>query len=143
MVRPIEEEKDLQNLQYLPDNQFRKEFLEQAKIFRNKVMKKTKPKRFRNKILSGAMLVELVQSILDSINSGSIPVIENSWKYIMKNECIKNSKELIVKFINEINKYKEENKNNSDFLKNVKKHTQKLADTYIKDFLNSHLFDDD
>ena len=143
MVRPIEKEQDLQNLQNLPDNQFRKEFLEQSKIFRNKVMKKTKPKRFRNKILTGAMLVELVQSILDSINSGSIPVIENSWKYIMKNECIKNSKELINKFINEINKYKDENKKKPDFLKNVKKFTQKLADTYIKDFLNNNLLDDE
>ena len=143
MVRPIEEERDLQNLQNLPDNQFRKEFLEQSKIFRNKVMKKTKPKRFNNKILSGAMLVELVQSILDSINSGSIPIIENSWKYIMKNECIKNSKELMNKFINEINKYKDQNKNKPDFLKNVKKYTKNLADTYIKDFLNNNLLDDE
>ena len=143
MVRPIEEERDLQNLQNLPDNQFRKEFLEQSKIFRNKVMKKTKPKRFNNKILSGAMLVELVQSILDSINSGSIPIIENSWKYIMKNECIKNSKDLMNKFINEINKYKDQNKNKPDFLKNVKKYTKKLADTYIKDFLNNNLLDDE
>ena len=143
MVRPIEEERDLQNLQNLPDNQFRKEFLEQSKIFRNKVMKKTKPKRFNNKILSGAMLVELVQSILDSINSGSIPIIENSWKYIMKNECIKNSKELMNKFISEINKYKDQNKNKPDFLKNVKKYTKKLADTYIKDFLNNNLLDDE
>ena len=143
MVRPIEEERDLQNLQNLPDNQFRKEFLEQSKIFRNKVMKKTKPKRFNNKILSGAMLVELVQSILDSINSGSIPIIENSWKYIMKNECIKNSKELMNKFINEINKYKDQNKNKPDFLKNVKKYTKKLAENYIKDFLNNNLLDDE
>ena len=143
MVRPIEEEKDLQNLQNLPDNQFRKEFLEQAKIFRNKVMKKTKPKRFRNKLLTGSMLVELVQSILDSINSGSIPVIENSWKYIMKNECIKNSKELINKFITDIYKYKDENKKKPDFLKNVKKYAKKLADNYIKDFLNNNLLDDE
>ena len=143
MVRPIEEEKDLQNLQNLPDNQFRKEFLEQSKIFRNKVMKKTKPKRFRNKLLSGAMLVELVQSILDSINSGGIPIIENSWKYIMKNECIKNSKELINKFIKEINKYKDENKNKPDFLKNVKKYVKKLADSYIKEFLNNNMLDDE
>lgn len=89
------------------------------------------------------MLVELVQSILDSINSGSIPIIENSWKYIMKNECIKNSKELMNKFINEINKYKDQNKNKPDFLKNVKKYTKKLADTYIKDFLNNNLLDDE
>ena len=143
MVRPIEKENDLQNLQNLPDNQFRREFLEQSKIFRNKVMKKTKPKRFRNKILTGSMLVELVQSILDSINSGAIPVIENSWKYIMKNECIKNSKELIKRFITEINKYKDENKNKPDFLKNVKKYVKKLSETYIKDFLNNNLLDDE
>ena len=143
MVRPIEKENDLQNLQNLPDNQFRREFLEQAKIFRNKVMKKTKPKRFRNKILTGSMLVELVQSILDSINTGAIPVIENSWKYIMKNECIKNSKELINRYIKEINKYKDENKNKPDFLKNVKKYVKKLADTYIKGFLKNNLLDDE
>jgi hypothetical protein len=91
MVRPTENEQDLQNLQNLPDNKFRKEFLEQSKIFRNKVMKKTKPKRLNGKVLTGAMLVEFVQSVLDSINSGGIPVIEDSWRYIMKNECIKNT----------------------------------------------------
>ena len=143
MVRPTEDEQDLQNLQLLPDKKFRKEFLEQSKIFRNKVLKKTKPKKLNGKLLSGAMLVEFVQSILDSINSGGIPVIENSWKYIMKNECIKNSKELINKFITEINQYKDENKNKKDFLKNIKKYTKNLADKYIKDFLNNNLIDDE
>ena len=44
MVRPVEKEEDLQNLQNLPNDKLRKEFLEQSKIFRNKIMKKTKPK---------------------------------------------------------------------------------------------------
>ena len=143
MVRPTEDEQDLQNLQLLPDKKFRKEFLEQSKIFRNKVLKKTKPKKLNGKLLSGAMLVEFIQSILDSINSGGIPVIENSWKYIMKNECIKSSKKLINKFIKEINQYKEENKNKKDFLKNIKKYTKNLADKYIKDFLNNNIIDDE
>ena len=115
MVRPVEKESDLQNLQNLPDYRLRKEFVEQAKIFRNKVMKKIKPKTFRKKVLSGYMLIELIQSILDSINGGSIPVIENSWKYVLQNECIKNSKEVINKFVAEINKYRQENKNKKDF----------------------------
>ena len=40
------------------------------------------------------MLVELVQSVLDSINSGGIPVIENSWKIMIwpKKQIIKLSK---------------------------------------------------
>ena len=115
MVRPTENEDDLQNLQNLPDSKFRHEFLEQSKIFRNKVMKKTKPKRLNGKVLTGAMLVEFVQSVLDSINAGAIPVIEDSWRYIMKNECIKNTKELLNKFILEINQYKDENKNKKTF----------------------------
>ena len=143
MVRPVEKESDLQNLQNLPDYQLRKEFLDQAKIFRNKVMKKIKPKTFRKKILSGSMLVELVQSILDSINGGSIPVIENSWKYVLQNECIKNSKETINKFVNEINKYRKENKNKKDFFKNVKKYTKKLSQIYINNFVKNSMLDED
>ena len=143
MVRPVEKESDLQNLQNLPDYQLRKEFLEQAKIFRNKVMKKIKPKTFRKKLLSGSMLIELVQSILDSINGGSIPVIENSWKYVLQNECIKNSKEMINKYVIEINKYRQENKNKSDFFQNVKKYTKKLAQNYINNFVKNSMLDDD
>ena len=143
MVRPVEKESDLQNLQNLPDYQLRKEFVEQAKIFRNKVMKKTKPKTFRKKVLNGSMLVELVQSILDSINGGSIPVIENSWKYVLQNECMKNSKEMINKFVNEINKYRQDNKNKPDFFKNVKKYTKKLQQNYINEFIKNSMLDED
>ena len=143
MVRPVEKESDLQNLQNLPDYQLRKEFVEQAKIFRNKVMKKIKPKTFRKKALSGSMLVELVQSILDSINGGSIPIIENSWKYVLQNECFKNSKEVINKFVNEINKFRQENKNKKDFFKNAKKHTKKISQNYINDFIKNSMLDED
>ena len=52
-------------------------------------------------------MAELVKTIIDSINSNSTPVIENSVKFIIRNECFKNSKELINKFINEINQYKD------------------------------------
>ena len=143
MVRPVEKEKDLQNLQNLPDYQLRKEFLEQAKIFRNKVMKKIKPKTFKKRLLNGSMLVELVQNILDSINGGSIPVIENSWKYVLQNECIKNSKETVNKFVVEINKYRQENKNKTDYFKNVKKYSKNLAQKYINTFVKNSMLDDD
>ena len=143
MVRPTEDEQDLQNLQNLPDNKFRKEFLEQSKIFRNKVMKKTKPKRLNGRVLTGSMLVEFVQNVLDAINAGAIPVIEDSWRYIMKNECIKNTKELVNKFLLEINQYKDQNKNKKYFLQNIKKYTKNLADKNIKEFMNNNLIDDE
>ena len=73
------------------------------------------------------MLVELVQSILDAINTGSIPVIENSWKYVMQNECIKNGNEIIKKFLKDIGDYREKNKNKADFSISVKKYSRKMA----------------
>ena len=143
MVRPVEKESDLQNLQNLPDEKLRKEFLEQSKIFRNKVFKKTKPKTFNKKPLTGAMLIELIQSILDSINKGSIPVIENTWKYMLQNEFIKSSKDLINRFVNEIKKNREDNKNNDDFMKNIKIYSRSVAQNYIKDFLKNNALDED
>ena len=143
MVRPVEKEADLQNLQNLPDDKLRKEFLNQSKIFRNKVFKKTKPKSFNKKLISGSMLIELLQSIIDSINKGSVPVIENSWKYVLQNEFIKDSKDLINKFVNEIKKSREDNKNNIEFMKNIKKYSRTKAQHYLNDFFKNHILDED
>ena len=143
MVRPVEKESDLQNMQQLPDEQLRKEFVQQAKIFRNKVTKKTKPKVFMKKNLSGAMLVELVQSVLDAINGGNIPVIENSWKYVIENECIKHSNDAIKNFIDEIEKFKNENCTKKNYAKEIKSYMKKLSDKYIDTFSKNGLFDED
>ena len=97
MVRPVENEIDLQNLQTLDDSEIRKEFLEQAETLRNKVFKKVKPKVFNNKILSGSMLTELLESILDSINKGAVPIIENSWKYVLHNQSFKHMNNILEK----------------------------------------------
>ena len=143
MVRPVEEEKNLQKLQYLPDEQLRVEFLEQAKNFRNKVFKKIKPKTFHGQLITGSMLVELVQSILDSINGGGIPVIENSWKYVMKNECVNKGKELIEMFVKELKEYRDKNKTKEDFYINIKNDIYNISQKYINKFMNSNILDDE
>ena len=143
MVRPVEKEEDLQNLQNLPDERLRKEFLEQSRIFRNKVLKKTKPKMFNKMPLSGEMLIGLIQSILDSINTGSIPVIENSWRYVLQTEFIKNSKNLVDKFLEEISKYRKDNINDMNAMKNIKNYSRNLAQKYINDFLQKNVLDED
>ena len=143
MVRPVEKEEDLQNLQNLPDDKLRKEFLEQSKIFRNKVMKKTKPKTFNRMPLSGEMLIGLIQSILDSINIGNIPVIENSWKYVLQTEFIKSSKGLVDKFVEEIKKYRENNKNNMTVMKNIKNYSRNLSQKYINEYIQSNVLDEE
>ena len=143
MVRPVEKEKDLQNLQNLPDSELRKEFLIQAKEFRKKVFNITNPKSFHKKLLSGSMLVELVQNILDSINAGCIPIIENTWKYVIQNECIKNTENILENFKKEIREYREKNKDAPDLAKNVKNFTKNLYNKYVDEFKNNDLIDDE
>ena len=143
LVRPIENEKDLQNLEYLPDDELRSEFLEQAQLFRDKVMNITTPKTFHKKLLSGAMLIELVENILDTINSGSIPIIENSWKYVIQNDAIKSTENYLNQFSKEIREFREKNKNSKDFDKKMKEYTKNLTNKYINELNNNELYDDD
>ena len=143
MVRPVENEKDLQNLEYLSDQDLRTEFLEQAQIFRDKIMNITTPKTFHKKLLSGAMLLELIENILDTINSGSIPIIENSWKYVIQNEAIKTTDYFFNQFSKEIRDFREKNKNKKDFDKKMKNYTKDLTNKYLNELNNNELFDDD
>ena len=143
MVRPVEKEDELQNLQNLPDDMLRKEFLIQAQNFRKKVYDLALPKTFHKRALNGSMLIELIQNILDSINSGAIPVIENTWKYVVQSECIKNTQNLTDKFYEEIKNFRELNKNDKNFGKNVKNFTKNLYKKYVKDFLNNDLIDEE
>ena len=143
LVRPVEDEKNLQNLQELSDDDLRSEFLEPANNFRNKVYKKLKPKVFHGQFISGTMLLELVQSILDSINNGGIPIIENSWKYIMKRECVKKVKELVENFAKELHEHRDKNKNKNDFYINIKNDILLIEQKYLKFFYNNNLLDDE
>jgi len=59
MVRPVEEERELQNLQQLADDQMRSEFLVQVQALRQKIYKKVKPKTLNSKYITGEMLLEL------------------------------------------------------------------------------------
>ena len=52
LVRPVEDEKKLQILQDLSDDELRSEFLEQALNFRNNIYKKVKSKVFHGQFIS-------------------------------------------------------------------------------------------
>ncbi len=84
LVRPVETEAQLQSLFLLPDQELRKEFLEQAANLRSKILKKVKPKRIKGKVLDGESLLELAQSYVEVINKGTLPNFESSYKLIMR-----------------------------------------------------------
>ena len=68
-------------------------------------------------------------------------MIENSWKYVMKNECVKKGKELIEMFAKELREYRDKNKNKIDFYIIIKKDTLLISQKYINEFNNSNSLD--
>jgi hypothetical protein len=57
LVRPVETETELQQLDTLDESELRPEFVEQIKALRKKIFKKVKPKNIHNKTLNGPMLI--------------------------------------------------------------------------------------
>ena len=80
------------------------------------------------------MLIDLLESIINSINNGAIPVIENSWKYITDNECIKNIKIFVEKYSQNIINFQKEKMETENFFEELNKYnentTKKLIDEY-------------
>ena len=144
MVRPVENENDLQNLMNLPESKIRPEFIKQSAMLRNKIYMKIRPKTFNGKILSGQMLVDLLESVVNAINEGAIPVIENSWNYIASNELLKNIKENTEYFKRIILEYQKENLTRPDFFNELQKYSQTLIEEIINKFKeeNEKRFDD-
>ncbi len=90
------------------------------KYLKDKIYKETQPKRINGKKMNGSALAQFIMEIVNSINSGVIPNINNSWdKVVMddidsfKNKSINSFRENIKKFNdadivkNEQNKLKE------------------------------------
>lgn len=95
LVRPCENEKDLQNLNKLPDEFIRKEFLAQAKSLRSKIFKKVKAKSLNNMFINGDQFVQLCKTYIEAINNDKVPNIQNAWSYICKQEAQKAAEESI------------------------------------------------
>ena len=144
MVRPVESESELQKLMTLSDNKIRPEFLRQCEMLRNKIYMKIKPKTFNGQILSGQMLTNLLKSIIEAINEGAIPVIENSWKYITNNECLKIIKENVEYFKQLIIDYQKRNISNDNFFNDLQEFSQSMIEEIVNKFKdeNSKRFED-
>ena len=134
MVRPVENESELQKLMTLSDNKIRPEFLRQCEMLRNKIYMKIKPKTFNGKILSGQMLINLLRSIIEAINEGAIPVIENSWKYITNNECMKLIRENVEYFKKLILEYQKNNLTNNNFFSDLQEFSQNMIEEIVNKF---------
>jgi hypothetical protein len=103
MVRPTEQEKDLQNLQKMSDDEMRPEFVTQMNYLRNRIFKRVKPKLLNGRPITGESLLELCHVYVQSINQGSVPCIESAWSYVCKNECQRALLQVVSDYKNQIN----------------------------------------
>lgn len=95
LVRPLTNEDNLQNLERMELSKLRPEFSEQVLSLRKKVLHKVKPKTLKGQVLNGEMFCNMMSSYVKAINNGAVPVIENAWSFICKNECYKAMKNAI------------------------------------------------
>ncbi|EAY99022.1 hypothetical protein OsI_20980 [Oryza sativa Indica Group] len=87
LVRPVNNEKDLQRLDQLPLNNFRPEFRSGLDALTKFVFDRTRPKQLGASTLTGPVLAGLTQSFLDAINTGAVPTISSSWQSVEEAEC--------------------------------------------------------
>lgn len=59
MIRPVNNEAELQNLSQKNMTELRSEFQEQVKVLRRKVLGRIKPKTLHGKLLTGAIIMSL------------------------------------------------------------------------------------
>lgn len=86
LVRPLENEREMQKLEEVPDSSLRGEFLEQCSLLRKKIFKKLRPKTIQGQAVTGPMLVQLCKAYIEAINNGKVPNVESAWSYLCKKE---------------------------------------------------------
>lgn len=87
MVRPVNDESELRNIQHLRDEQIRPDFLNSLHSIRNKIYKNCTQKVINGIGMNTNMLVQYLKQFVEAFNSGRMPVIQTAWKSLMESEC--------------------------------------------------------
>ncbi|GKV36776.1 hypothetical protein SLEP1_g44870 [Rubroshorea leprosula] len=87
LVRPVNNEKELQMLEQLPMDRLRSEFRAGLDALTKFVFERTRPKQVGATVMTGPVLVGIIQSYLDALNNGAVPTISSSWQSVEETEC--------------------------------------------------------
>ena len=119
LPRPVDEESDLHKLNEIPfcklKSNFREEFLNLKKI----IYEKAKIKKIGNKKINGLILVELLISFINSLNSKIIPNINSTIDNIIINEIEKSYENSIKLWKENFSRIKENNSENGKIVKDL------------------------
>jgi hypothetical protein len=107
LVRPCQEEKDLQNLDAnSPNSALRPVFLEQAKAAGVLFRSRARPKLYMDQEVSGSMLVTMARDFVKTINNGTVPVIKDSWQLIAEIQTKETIEMLLDTFAEKAREYR-------------------------------------
>jgi hypothetical protein len=87
LVRPINDEQLLQQVDHLDMEQLRPEFREQVSDLKEQVFGQLAPKKINKIPCNGAMFVELAKAYVEAINGGGVPTISTAWEAVTIQEC--------------------------------------------------------
>eukprot|EP00897_Mesotaenium_endlicherianum_P006785 jgi/Mesen1/6134/ME000313S05259 len=87
LVRPLNDEKQLQQLDRVPMERMRPEFRQGLEALTDSIFARARPKRMGDTILTGGLLAALAQAYLDALNAGAVPTISTSWQSVAESEC--------------------------------------------------------
>jgi hypothetical protein len=82
LMRPAEEESDLNALQSAATAGIRPEFLKQVQSLKQKLLGMLQPKTIRGKVLTGPMLATMIKTYVAAINSGETMTITDAWEAV-------------------------------------------------------------
>lgn len=88
LVRPVDEEDQLQRLNELPHTALRPKFLSEVDTLKSKVFSECQTKKGPNgELITGSRFVAILESYTDSLNSGKVPAIGSTWQHVSNAEC--------------------------------------------------------
>jgi len=89
LVRPVNEEKALREIQKIPYESLRPEFRTKMEILLKKVFNNLKPKIIDGQPLTGEMFGVLIEQYIAAFNGGSVPTIATAWEQVITLELDK------------------------------------------------------
>ncbi|XP_077227510.1 uncharacterized protein LOC143860648 [Tasmannia lanceolata] len=87
LVRPLNNENDLQRLDQISLDRLRPEFRSGLDALTKFVLERTRPKQVGAVMMTGPILASITQSFLDALNNGAVPTITSSWQSVEEAEC--------------------------------------------------------
>ena len=108
LIRPVNDENDLRNIQSLSDDNIRPEFITQLHSIRDKIYKNCVQKTINGIGLTGVNLNTFINQFVDNFNKGKVPAINTAWRALVDNDCNQHYNQAIEFHNTEIKKILEE-----------------------------------